>query len=117
MVVFRNVAIVLALAALVAFLPGGGDASAVIGAILSTLVIASFVMLGARYYREHRLDLVGLGDGWRATLYGAIAVVVVAMAARDRLFDSGGGTILWLAALAGAVYAVYLVWRHSREYG
>ena len=117
MVALRNVAIVLALAALVAFLPGGGDASAVIGAILSTLIIASFVMLGARFYRERRLDLVGLGDGWRATLYGAIAVVVVAMAARDRLFDSGGGTILWIAALAGAVYAVFLVWRHSREYG
>ena len=117
MVALRNVAIVLALAALVAFLPGGGDASAVIGAILSTLIIASFVMLGARFYRERRLDLVALGDGWRATLYGAIAVVVVAMAARDRLLDSGGGTILWLAALAGAVYAVYLVWRHSREYG
>jgi glucose uptake protein GlcU len=116
MVVLRNVAIVLALAALVAFLPGGGDASQVIGAILSTLIIASFVMLAVRFYREHRFDLVGLGDGWRATLYGAIGVVVLAMAARERLFDSGGGTVLWLAALAGSVYAVYLVWRHSREY-
>ena len=117
MTTFRNVAIVLVLAALLAFLPGGGDASQVIGAILSTLIIASFVMLGVRFYREHRLGLVSLGDGWRAALYGAIGVVVLAMAARDRLFDSGGGTILWLAAIAGSVYAVYLVWRHSREYG
>ena len=112
----RNVAIILALAAGVYFLPGGGDAAAVIGALLSTAILASFVMLGVRFYRENRLELLGLGDRWRALLYGAIAVVVVAMAASRRLFESGIGTIAWIAAVGGSAYALFLVWRHRREY-
>jgi hypothetical protein len=116
MAVARNVAIVLALAALVAFLPGGGDGASVIGAVLSTLIIVSLVYLLARFYRERRLDLEGLGDRWRGVLYGAIGAALVAMAARERLFDSGAGTLLWFATLGGASYALYLVWRRYREY-
>jgi hypothetical protein len=112
----RNLAIILALAALVYFVPGGGDAAALIGALLSTAILASFVMLAARFYRENRMDVIGLGTRWRATLYGALGVIVLAMAARPRLIETGGGTILWLAAVAGAAYAMYRVWRHYREY-
>ena len=112
----RNIAIILALAAIVYFVPGGGDAAALIGALLSTAILASFVMLAARFYRENRMDIVGLGTRWRAILYGALAVIVFAMAARPRLIETGGGTLLWLAAVAGSAYAMYRVWRHYREY-
>jgi hypothetical protein len=116
MTVARNIAIVLALAALVAFLPGGGTGAAVVGGVLSTLILVSFVLLAVRFYRERRIDLYGLGDHWRGALYGAIAVVVLAMAARERLWDTSAGTIAWAALVGGAVYAAYLVWRHYREY-
>ena len=112
----RNIAIVLALAAVVYFAPGGGDAAALIGGLLSTAILASFVMLAARFYRERRTDIVGLGNRWRAIFYGALAVIVLAMAARPRLIETGGGTLLWLAAVAGSGYAIYRVWRHYREY-
>jgi hypothetical protein len=112
----RNVAIVLLLGAVVAFLPGGGDTASIVAAILSTLILAAFVALAARFYREHQLDLDTLGDRWRALLYGAIALVVFAMAARDRLLDSGAGAVVWVACIAGASYAGYRVWRHWREY-
>ena len=59
----RNVAIVLALAALVCFVPGGGNGAALIGALLSTAILASFVMLAARFYRERRMDILG----WRTS--------------------------------------------------
>jgi hypothetical protein len=114
--VARNVVIVLALGAVVAFLPGGGDAAAVIGAVLSTLILASFVWLAVRFYREHQYDLDGLGDRWRGLLYGAIALVIFAMAARGRLLDTSAGAIVWVALIAGAAYAGYRVWRHWREY-
>ena len=39
------------------------------------------------------------------------------MAARSELVDTGGGTLFFIAALAGAGYALYLVWRHYRAYG
>jgi hypothetical protein len=112
----RNIAIILVLAAAVYFVPGGGDAAALIGAVLSTAILASFVMLALRFYRERRMDIIGLGDRWRATFYGAIGVIVLAMAARPRLIATGAGTLLWLAAVAGSGYAIYRVWRHHREY-
>jgi hypothetical protein len=114
--VARSVAVVLLLAALVAFLPGGGTGAAVVGGVLSTLILVSFVLLAARFYRERRLDIDGLGDRWRLLLYGAIGAVILAMAARPRLVETGGGTIIWIAVVAAAAYAVYLVWRHYREY-
>ena len=55
----RNVAIVLVLAAAVAFLPGGGTTAALVGAILSTLIIVSLVFFAYRFYREHRVELDG----------------------------------------------------------
>jgi hypothetical protein len=112
----RNIAIILVIAAAVAFVPGGGDTAALVGAVLSTAILASFVLLAARFYRERRMDIIGLGDRWRALFYGAIAAVVVAMAARPRLIETGAGTLLWLAVVAGASYTVYRVWRHYREY-
>jgi hypothetical protein len=112
----RNVAIVLVLAAAVAFIPGGGDTASLIGAALSTAILACFVMLAARFYRENRMEVLGLPDRWRATLYGAIGVIVLAMAARPRLVDTGGGLLVWLAAVAGSAYALYRVWRQYREY-
>jgi hypothetical protein len=117
MTVARNVAIVLALAALVAFLPGGGATADVIGGVLSTLIVVSLVYIVARFYRERRLDIEGLGDRWRGVLYGAIGAALFAMAARAQLFETGAGTVVWFAALGGASYALYLVWRHYREYG
>jgi hypothetical protein len=113
----RNIAIILALAALIAFVPLGSDVARLIAAALSIAILASFVMLGARFYREHRMDLIGLGDRWRALLYGSIGVVVLVMAARPRLVETGAGTLLWLGAIAAACFAVYRVWRHHREYG
>jgi multisubunit Na+/H+ antiporter MnhB subunit len=112
----RNVAIVLALAAAVAFIPGGGTTAGLVGAILSTLIMVSLVFFAARFYREHRLELDGLGDRWRGLLYGAIGAAVLAVAALPRLSDSSGGTLVVVAVLGGAAYALYAVWRHYREY-
>jgi NAD(P)-dependent dehydrogenase (short-subunit alcohol dehydrogenase family) len=112
----RNIAIILVLAGIVYFVPGGGDAASIIAALLSTAILASFVMLAARFYRERRMDILGLPDRWRAILYGALGVIVLAMAARPRLIETGGGTIVWLFAVAGSVYGLYRVFRYYREY-
>src|SRR4029453_14916644 len=112
----RNVAIVLLVAAAVAFVPGGGTTTDVIGAVLSTLILGSIVSFAARFYREHRLDLESLGDRWRGVLYGSLGVIVLAMAARSELVDTGGGPLFFIAPPAGAVSALYPGWRHYREY-
>ena len=113
----RNIAIVVAIAAAVYFLPGGGEAANVVGGLLSTAILVCLVMLLARFYRERRMDIVSLGDRWRLMLYGSVGLIVLAMAALPRLGDTGAGLLLWFVAVLTAIYTLYRVWRHSREYG
>ena len=112
----RNVAIILLLAAAVAFVPGGGTTAGLIGAILSTLIMVSLVFFAYRFYREHRVELDGLGDRWRELLYSAINVIVLTLTTLPKLRDSSSNTLIVVALLGGAAYAFYAVWRHYREY-
>jgi hypothetical protein len=112
----RNVVILALVAAAVYFLPGGGDAAAFVGALLSTAILAAFVLLAVRFYREHRIDLFGLGDRWRGLLYGAIAVGVLDLAARPRLASTPGGSAVFVIVLIGCVVALVAVFRAWRSY-
>jgi hypothetical protein len=113
----RNVLIILAVAAAVAFLPGGGKTAGFVSSLLTTGLAIIFVLLGVRFYREHRVALFGLGDLHRALLYGALAAFVVAMAGRGVLLDTGLGTLAFFVLLFGAIAALYAVWQHHRAYG
>lgn len=115
-IVARNVLIVAGLAAAVAFLPGGGETAGVVGGVLSTLILVSFAWLLFRFYRDRRLDIVGLGDRWRLVLYVALGAALVVAAATRRLWDSAGGTLAWILVMSAAIYAIYLVWRQYRSY-
>jgi hypothetical protein len=114
--VVRNVVIIAALAALVAFAPGGGTGSQVILQVFSILFLAALVMLAYRLYREHRVALYALGDRNRALLYGAIGLAVLAVAGTQTLWDTGAGTLLWFVMVGLAAFAAYTVFRASREY-
>lgn len=112
----RNFGIVAVLALGVYALPGGDTAANLFGAALFVILTIGIGLLAARFYLERRVDIISLGDTWRLLLYGALGVIVVALAATPKLFDSGGGTILWVALIAAAFFALYRVWRHTREY-
>ena len=113
----RNVLIILAVGAAVAFLPGGGKTANFISALLSTGLIIVFTLLAVRFYRENRVALFSLGDTYRGLLYGALAAVVLALAGRDKLMNTGVGTLAFFVLLLGAVGALYAVWQHHRSYG
>lgn len=112
----RNFGIVALLALGVWALPGGGTAADLFGAALFVVITLGIGLLSGRFYLEHRSEISSLGDRWRALLYAAIAVVIVTLAATPKLFSSGPGTVLWIALLAAAGYAVFRVFRHAREY-
>jgi len=112
----RNVAIVLALAAIVAFVPQGGETANFVGSVVSIAITILFLLLGMRLYQMFRTDIYGLGDRQRAVLYGSVGVAVFAMAARGRLFDTGAGTFGWFVLMIAAGYGLYSCWRHYRSY-
>jgi len=112
----RNFGIVALLALGVWALPGGGTAVDLFGAALFVIITIGIGWLAARFYLENRSEIHGIGDRWRLVLYGALGVIVLTMAAGPRLFDTGLGTVLWIALIAGSIYALVLVWRHSRAY-
>jgi hypothetical protein len=112
----RNIGIILVLAAIVAFAPGGGEGADLISQLLSAVFTLVIALILGRLYMQFRSEIFGLGDRWRLVLYAAVGVIVVTLAASGRLFDTGPGTLAWFALLAAAGYALYLTWRQYRAY-
>jgi hypothetical protein len=112
----RNIVIVLALAAAVMLVPGGGRASDAILQALVIVMLGSLAFLAIRLYRERRTDLYGLGDRHRGILYGAVALATFLLVAADRMWDTGAGLIAWFVLVGIAIYGVYYVFRVAREY-
>jgi len=108
----RNVAILMALALAVVAIPGGGDTAALVGAVLSLLIVSVFAYLAGRFYRDHQLDLYSLRDVDRVILYVALGAVVLVFA--DWAFGTTAGALLSIAVLAicaGALIHVYRNWQ------
>ncbi|GAC1434416.1 MAG: hypothetical protein NVSMB51_01510 [Solirubrobacteraceae bacterium] len=112
----RNIAILLALAAVVTFLPGGGNGAAFVGAVLSITFAGALALVAVRTYQERRLDIYGLGDAGRAVLYGSLAGLALLFAGSARLLASGAGTLAFFAGLALCAFGLlrsYQAWRQG----
>lgn len=112
----RNVVIILALAAVVALVPGGSNGSEAILQTLVVVMLGSLAYLAVRLYRERRTDLYSLGDRNRAILYASLGLGTITLVGTDRMWDTGAGSIAWLALIAIAVFGVYHVFRSARQY-
>jgi Kef-type K+ transport system membrane component KefB len=109
----RNVAILLLIALAITAIPGGGTVADLFSAVLSLALAALVAYFVGRLYRDHRVDVYGLGDLDRGILYAAIAGIVVALAAAQE-FNTTTGSLIELAALAvcaGALLKVFQAWR------
>jgi hypothetical protein len=126
------VAIILAIAAAVYFIPGGGRAAETFTAALWVVFAVGIGYFGLRMYREHHVALYGLGDSHRGLLYGAVALGFFLWVVRSRLWYAlevrggaeivqvhrwgGLGEVLWFALAGLVVYSLLSVFRHSRAY-
>jgi hypothetical protein len=110
------VGIILALAAAVAFVPGGGDTANLFVWLIGVLFWGALAWFLARLYREYRTDIYGLGDRMRAVLYVSIAVAVLTVTATRRLWETPAGLFAWFLLVGAASYGVFMVWRQWREY-
>ena len=112
-----NIAILLALALVVWLLPGGNTGATVISNVLSVIFLGGLLFFGFRMYMEHRVTLFDLEDRLRTILYASAGMIVLALVATGRMWDSGAAYILlWFAMIAAASYGGYVVFRASREY-
>jgi hypothetical protein len=112
----RNVAIILALAAVVDFLPGGGAAADTVMAALTLIFMAAIAWFVYRLYREQQLTLATLTDARKAGLFGAVGGIALLVVAYDEFSSWTGGVLLWIALLAGCVGAIVLIWRSATTY-
>jgi hypothetical protein len=112
----RNVAIIAALAAVIAFGPGGGKGADTVLTAMTLAFLAALVFFALQIYRDNQLTLATLSDGRRAILYGALGLIVLLIAGTDEFFDSGGGTLVWILLLGVAGAALWRVWVDSHSY-
>jgi hypothetical protein len=112
----RNLAIVMALALAVAFVPGGGNAAE---AVLTAIAMGFLAGIAWTVYvlsRQNQLTLAALSDGRRAVLYGAIGLIALLIAGSDELFASGGGTLVWIVLLGASIAAIWRIWLEANTY-
>jgi hypothetical protein len=112
----RNIAIVMALAFAVAFLPAGGN---VAEAVMTAITIGFLTAIAWAVYvlsRQNQLTLAALSDGRRAILYGALGLIALLIAGSDEMFSSGGGTLAWLLLLGASVAAIWRIWIEANTY-
>jgi hypothetical protein len=112
----RNVVIVLALAAVVAFVPGGGTASNVIIQAVAVIFLAALAWVASILYRQHRLALYALGESRRAGLYAAVAVLTLTLTGLHKLWGSSAGQVVWLILVGASVYVIFAVLWAARRY-
>jgi hypothetical protein len=112
----RNILIVLAIAALVAVIPGGGTGASVALQAVYLVFLATLGWFASVMYRQHRTALYALGERRRVILYIAIAVGATVLTGTTVMWRTSAGQVAWLVLLGAAVYAVIAVFWSARKY-
>lgn len=111
----RNVLIVLALAAAVAFTREGGGTAEVASRALSMAFLGVFALGGVWVYRNNRLTLDALEPRLRALLYAGVAGLVFVATGWSWLTATGGRVLVLLAIVAASVAALVVAWGRARD--
>lgn len=112
----RNVAIVLVLALGVAFAPHGGNVADAVLTALTMGLLAGIAWMVYTLSRQNQLTLATLSDGHRAIFYGAFGMLALLVAGTDKMFATGGGTLLWLLLLVASIGAIWRIWSEANAY-
>jgi hypothetical protein len=112
----RNVAIIMVLALIVDVAPGGGAAADTVLALLIMAFMAAIAWFVYRLYLGQELTIAGLTDAQRAGLFGSVGAIALLIVGYDEFRSFTGGLLLWIALVAGAVAAIFLIWRSTTTY-
>ena len=114
--VARNVAVIMLLALVVAFVPAGGNAAEAVLTAITMGFLAAIAWTLFVLSRERQLTLATLSDGRRAMLYAALGMIALLIAGSDEMFSSGGGTLAWILLFGASVAAIWRVWVEANTY-
>lgn len=112
----RNFAIVAAIAAVVAFAPGGGDGATAIMTALLIAFLATLGIAGRQLYEENRLTVQALTEADRGLVYGAVGLIVLMVAGANKMLATGGGTLIWVGLLVLAIVTIARIWTRANSY-
>lgn len=112
----RDVAIIMALALAVAFVPAGGNLADAILTAITMGFLGGIAWMLFVLSRQNQLTLAALSDGRRAILYAALGMLALLVAGSDELLASGGGTLLWILLFGASIAAIWRVWMDANSY-
>jgi hypothetical protein len=112
----RNLLIIAAVAAVIAFAPGGGNGAQTVLTALTMAFLVAIVAFAYGIYRQNELTFTALSEGRRAILFGALGLIALLIAGTDKFFASGGGTLAWVLLLGAAAAAIWRVWLEASSY-
>lgn len=113
----RNAAIIVGLAALVSFAPGGLTAQDTVSNVISVVFLGGLGFFAYRMYMEHRVTLFDLPEQRRLILYASATTLAFALIATGRFWREDPALILiWFALIGAAAYGFAVVIRAWREY-
>ncbi len=100
----------------VAFAPAGGNVADAVFTAMTMGFLAGIAWMLYVLSRQNQLTLATLTDRRRAIFYGAFGMIALLIAGTDKLFSSGGGTLLWILLLGASVAAIWRVWIDANTY-
>lgn len=110
-----NIAVVLLLAAIVAFAPLGGIGAEMIGRAIS-LAFILIIALGMFWaWRQFGSDLDRLPPGYQALGLGSIGLLALTATGWSQLVGGAGGIVGALLLLAVGGFGIYLTWQRYRQ--
>lgn len=112
----RNIAIIMLIALAAALVPGGGNATAAVLALITIGFMTSIGLVGVRAFNEQGMLLDSLAERSRLELYGSLGVIALMIAGADELQGTGLGTIIWLTLLVGSGWVIFNVVKGASDY-
>lgn len=116
MVAARNVLIIAALAAGVAFLPNGGNVAEAGLTAITMGFLAGIAWTVGRLTTQFGSGVMALPDSRRIVLYSCFGLIVLMVAGASKMFSSGLGTMTWLLLMASGVVGIWLIVSEARSY-
>ncbi len=111
-----DIAIIAVIALGVAFIPGGGNAAQAAIAVLLIAFLAVLGVAGYQLYRQNQLTIETLPHRERGILCAGVGLLVLTIAAGDKLLNTAGGTLIWVGMLALSVIIIARVWVEASRY-